>query len=248
LALALLLYMFALAPYRIELTTHRVTLRVRAPLRILQISDLHSTGLCQRERDVLAVVHSTKPDLIVVTGDSVTNGAPCSAAAATLDRLQAPLGVWFVPGNWEYWMAEQQGSSCLCPSKKVRCLQNRAERIRDDLWIAGLDDLMEGSPSPTRALASVPADSELILLAHEPTAMDRIQRRAVMFAGHTHGGQICLPWLGPLALPPESGKYVSGWYRRGELQMYVSRGVGTSVIPARLWCGPEVALFEVFPD
>lgn len=243
----LLAYMFAVAPYRIELTTHRVQLALRHPLRVLQIADLHSVGLGRRERDVLELVASTRPDLIVVTGDSVTSGARCQDAAATLDLLRAPLGVWFVPGNWEYWMAEQQDSSCLCPSSKVHCLRNQAERVRDDLWIAGLDDLMEGSVAPDQALADVPSEAALLVLAHEPTALRHIARRSIVFAGHTHGGQICLPWYGPLALPPESGPYVSGWYQRGAVKMYVSRGIGTSVVPARLWCGPEVALFDIAP-
>jgi predicted MPP superfamily phosphohydrolase len=106
---------------------------------------------------------------------------------------------------------------------------------------------MAGQRTPEQALRDVPQQAELLVIAHEPTAIDQLQRRALVLAGHTHGGQICLPWLGPLALPPHSGGYVSGWYRRGERRMYVSRGIGTSVVPARLWCGAEVAVLGLLP-
>jgi predicted MPP superfamily phosphohydrolase len=240
-------YAFFVGPFRLETTVHQLAMGVRSSVTILQISDLHSSGLNRREAQILDIVERLKPDMIVVTGDSVTSGANCMRAAETLDRLSAPLGVWIVPGNWEYWMSESQGSSCLCPSVKATCLRNQAVKIRDDLWVVGIDDLMEGNPSIRETIMGVPEHAEMIVLAHEPTAFKEVTRRALVLSGHTHGGQICLPFVGALLLPPESGGYESGWYGTGARRMYVSRGVGTSVVPARLVCGPEVALFEIAP-
>ena len=104
--LALVWYMFFVAPYRVELTRFTIRLPVKTPLRVLHISDLHSSGLGPREQLLLELVERTRPDLIAVTGDSVRNGSSCRAPMQLLDRLRAPLGVWMVPGNWEYWMAQ----------------------------------------------------------------------------------------------------------------------------------------------
>jgi predicted MPP superfamily phosphohydrolase len=247
LPLLVLAYSIWVAPYRIEVTEHRLELDVKRPLSILQLSDLHSKVFGRRERNVIDIVRTAKPDLIVVTGDSVTRSRTCASAMQTIDALSAPLGVWVVPGNWEYRMEPVQGEACLCPSTKAHCLRNRAAKLTDDLWILGFDDILTAHDQIATALQEVPASAELIVIAHEPIATMQINRRALIFAGHTHGGQICLPFWGALHVPVGSGPYESGWYHEHERRMYVSRGIGTSLVPIRFWCGPEIPVFYVAP-
>ena len=253
LALAVIGYAWRVAPYSIEVSRHRVPMRVKEKLTVLQVSDLHAREFGRRELELLRVMNEVRPDVIVVTGDSVTAGTECRVAAQTLDQLNAPLGVYMVPGNWEYWMAAQQGSECVCPSKAVRCLHNEALELRDGLWLVGVDDALTGSADLPKAFERVPPEAEVLVLAHEPVVLDELARGGesarggLVLAGHTHGGQICLPLLGPIVRPPGSGPYVSGWYTHANARLYVSRGIGNSVIDARLVCGPEIPVFEIVP-
>ena len=89
-------------------------------------------------------------------------------------------------------------------------MRNEAVKIRDDLWLVCIDDMMEGNPSVRQTMAKVPEHAEMIVLAHEPTAFDEVNRGALVLSGHTHGGQVCLPFIGAIVRPPESGDYESG--------------------------------------
>jgi len=121
---------------------------------------------------------------------------------------------------------------------------------RGRLLVAGLDDYTGGRPDLERAIAGAPTGTSIALLAHSPAYRDAIRSLnpgivsgMVMFSGHTHGGQIAPFGWSPFR-PPGSGRYVRGWYRDHAIPMYVSRGIGTSLIPARFFSPPEVALFE----
>jgi uncharacterized protein len=138
-------------------------------------------------------------------------------------------------------------------SHGVQPLVNRAVHLvarGADLWIAGVDDLMEGAPDLAAALASVPSDVLLLLLAHNPDAwLDPLAGRAdLVLSGHTHGGQIRLPLLGAAHTQgthlARSG--ASGWFRQGHTRLFVSRGVGES-LPLRLGAAPQVALIHLIP-
>jgi uncharacterized protein len=138
-------------------------------------------------------------------------------------------------------------------SHGIRPLVNRAVHLEikgADLWIAGVDDLVEGTPNLQAALASVPADALLVLLAHNPDAwLDPLAGRAdLVLSGHTHGGQIRLPLLGAAHTQgthlARSG--ASGWFRQGHTRLFVSRGVGES-LPLRLGAAPQIALIHLIP-
>jgi uncharacterized protein len=243
---------FLVEPYRLEVTRYRVVAAVRRPVVLAHISDLHSMGLGRREKALLSTLDREKPDLIVITGDSVPDhetGVTPEPVAEVFRRLRAPLGIFSVLGNWENWRRVARDPA-FHRAAGVTLLVNEARRVRDDLWVVGLDDALSGDPAdaPT-AVAQVPKGVAGVVLMHSPEYFDRLpDTPLVVLAGHTHGGQVRVPGLRPLWLPPGCGPYVEGWYRRGSLRLFVSRGVGTSILPARFWCRPELAVITLVPE
>jgi predicted MPP superfamily phosphohydrolase len=242
-----LLYAFFVEPYSIELTRHALAADVLQPLKIAHLTDLHSRGYGTRERQVVALVDQAAPDLIVVTGDVVDSGS-LEPAREMFQRLRAPLGVWVVRGNAERARA---GADDLTFFRSVdaHLLDNQGVPVRNDVWLVGLDDPLTGHPDLRGALVGAPAASFKVALFHSP---DHFAEVAGLFnlglAGHTHGGQVRFPGLGSLWLPPDAHAYVSGWYTKNRSQLYVSRGIGTTVVPARFLARPEIALIEIRPN
>lgn len=219
-----------------------------SPVRIAVLADLHTKETGSLERRVLAIVEREKPDLILLPGDLAHNRGTPHDAAAFVAKLSAPLGVWVVPGNWDYWRGGRDAGAAVYRAAGVAFLRNETARVRDDLVLVGLDDTLGGHPDPTRVLATATSGARLVLM-HEPGLFDRVAGHAPLaIAGHTHGGQGRLPLWGPITLPPGSGPYEDGWYELAGSHMYVSRGIGTSVVRARFLCRPEVTLLTLSPE
>lgn len=227
----------AVEPRRLEVTRHDLSAGAPDPLRLVHLTDLHvdslSAGYAAR---VLASVQALEPDLIVITGDTVTaplQADEVQAARALLDRLSAPLGVWACLGNHEAW----SGPEALEAFEEVTLLRGRSAALPGtNLVLHGVDDWE--APLP----ASGPGFD--LLLCHYPAVLPRAAEAGheLVLAGHSHGGQVRIPLLGPLWLPPGCDEFEQGWYASGATRMYVSRGVGTSVVPLRFACRPELAL------
>lgn len=233
-------------PRWVERTHVALNAPLRSPLRVLHLTDLHGSGLGLRERAVLRAVDEEKPDVIVLTGDTVDTGS-FEPYAAFLGALHAPLGVYAVEGNWEHWRPAAD-EDATWSAAGITVLRNDARKLRDDVWIVGFDDSTAGSPDVERALAGVPSGVATLALFHSPILFERLAGRvSVALAGHTHAGQVRLPLLPPLWLPQGSGRFVAGRFDDRGSTLYVSRGVGTSIAPIRFFCRPEVALVEVAP-
>jgi predicted MPP superfamily phosphohydrolase len=238
-------YAFWIEPFNLEVSHHHVRASVSAPLKIAHLSDLHTYGIGRLEQKLLDILDNERPDLIVITGDSIHTAANYPAFREVLMRLRAPLGVWVVNGNHEVWWPIPNEQS-FYESAGAKLLVNANVRVTDDVWLVGLDDSFAGSPNLDRALAGVPAAAYRIALFHSPAFFDRIAGKCdLALAGHSHGGQLRLPVIGPIWLPPETGRYVEGWFERDNSRMYVSRGIGTSVVAARFLCRPEIAFVTV---
>lgn len=250
-------YAVGVEPYRLEVTRHAVPTDLDETLTIAHLTDLHTHGLGRRERALLAVLERERPDLIVLTGDQVVDGelgAPplglaedpsYARAAELLGRLHAPLGVYAVRGNWDNWRHRSDVRGFYA-DLGITLLVNEAREVRPGLWVAGLDDALSGRPDVAQASRDVPDGAFVIGLFHSPVSFDATAGRwPLALAGHTHGGQVRLPLLPPLWLPGGSGDYVAGWYEKAGSRLYVSRGVGTSVVPMRFLCRPEVALVRL---
>lgn len=250
LILAVAVDAFLIEPNWIEVTRYRArTLSpsfMGAALKIAQLSDLHTNSVGFRERRLLALLDAEQPDLIVVTGDTVTRGDDPEATRELLARLHAPLGVWVVRGNWENWRP-YRNERAFYASAGVNFLLNEARPVREGVWLVGLDDPSSGTPDLEAALRGVPLDAFTIAVFHAPAYFDdRVALRCPLaLAGHTHGGQVRLPFVRPLWLPRGSGRFLEGWYEQGSSRMYVSRGVGTSMLPVRFFCRPELAIITL---
>jgi hypothetical protein len=168
-----------------------------------------------------------------------------------LGTLRARLGVVAVLGNHDFRVGADMVQRAL-RRQRIRVLRNRHMMLRDGgdaLPVAGVDDLGYGADLPA-ALRGIPDGSPTILLAHNPRLVRRAARHGVglVLSGHTHGGQVNLPLLGSVyGRSPEQLRFKIGWDRLGDTQIYVSRGIGTIVLPWRLRCPAEIPCLELQP-
>jgi uncharacterized protein len=246
-ALCALAWGLFVEPYRIEVTHTYIEGQVARPLKIAHVSDLHSARVGRRETRLLELLDEEQPDVIIITGDTLTSGFSYQRIKPVLSRLHAPLGVWLVRGNWEN-EAPMHSEHAFYSQLNIHFLLNEAAPIRPDVWLAGLDDPSSGTPNLDAALKMVPQGAYTILAFHAPGFFNQAAGRAPLaLAGHTHGGQIRFPFLPVLWLPRDSGHYLEGWYGANGSKMYVSRGIGTSTLPIRFMCRPELAIITIGP-
>lgn len=254
-AAALALWALVIEPRRLVVRRRTVEMEGwRRPLTVALVSDLHA-GAPQmqrrRVRRVLARAQRLDADLIAVLGDLVdplhhlVRRVPPHVVAAELARLRAPLGVLVVLGNHD-WAGEGDFVPRALRAAGVRVLEDEAVALRDGLWAAGLGDLRTRGVDLDAALREVPADADLLVLSHDPDAFRRLpeDRPALMLSGHTHGGQVNLPFLRHRVAPTRHG-FLAGEHRRGRAALYVTSGVGTSGWPVRFLRPPEVVLLQV---
>jgi uncharacterized protein len=254
----LTLYAWAVEPYWIEVTRHHVQAPLAERVVVAHLTDLHLYGLGRRERKMLALLEREKPDLIVLTGDYVINGdlfAPppglpddpsYARVGPVFDRLRAPLGVYAVRGNWEN-VRRVKDEAAFYERHGVRLLLDEAREVKPGLWITGLNDTLF-DPDLEQGAQGIPPSAFVIAAFHSPEYFDTVAGRwPLALAGHTHGGQVRPPFVPPFWLPAGSGRYLAGWYESKGSRLYVSRGVGTSTLPIRFLCRPEVALITIGP-
>jgi predicted MPP superfamily phosphohydrolase len=233
----------------------RVTLRpagwpaALAGLRIGQISDLH-LGHHYAEANVawaIAAMRRERPDMIVLTGDFIAFADAIPTLGARLAGLSAPLGVYAVLGNHDGG-AEARDVITALGHAGVVVLRNQSRWINvatSGFWLLGLDDIWHGRHDVAAMLDGVSPTGCRVLLAHAPDVVELAARHqiAVQLSGHTHGGQIRLPWIGPFSLPRHGTRYPIGEYRVGPTTLYVSRGVAGA--PLRLGCPPEATVITL---
>ena len=247
-ALLIVVYAFLVEPYRIEVTHTSVEAPLATPLRIAHVSDLHTSGLGRRERQLVRLLEAEKPDVILITGDTLNRSNDYEKIRPVLSHLRAPLGVWLVRGNSELHVSPRQGAA-FYSQLGIQFLKNEARPLRPDVWLAGLEGDSKGPVKLDTALSSIPADVYVISAFHLPVFFDKVAEYVPLaFAGHTHGGQVRVPFLAASQLPRGSGRYVGGWYTKRGSRMYVSRGIGTSVLPIRFRCPPELPIITVGPS
>jgi len=257
-----LIYATWVEPFRVGITQQTLRLErwTTVPLRILHISDLHFEGDSPRERAVLAQVKVLRPDLILLTGDylnisSVYDATAQSGARAWLAQLSASLGVYAVTGSAPVDVAGIVPE--IFAGLPIHWLRDAASPVKWNgctLWLMGVTCTV-GSERDAAALAKVhaeiPAGAPTILLYHTPDLMPQVVDLGIdlYLAGHTHGGQLCLPFYGALFTSSQWGKkYEGGRTQEGQTTLYVSRGLGMEGLGApraRLLAPPELILWEL---
>jgi len=198
---------------------------------------------------VVARTNAAQPDLVLLAGDLVSDVAGLQMLSA-LKKIEAPYGAYAVLGNWDYRAGGVDVRRAV-ESQRVEVLTNESVVVGPadaPLRIAGLDDVRFGKPDIDKALA-VDADVPTILLAHNPDAVRLAESRGVplTFAGHTHAGQVRLPWVGPVPeLPTRLGRaYDKGVFEVGPGSLFITPGVGESGTRARLFNPPEISIVHV---
>jgi len=233
--------------------------RVSVPLRglppalhgltVAQLSDIHHSQIVPLAviEEAVELTNSQRADVVFLTGDFVTSDVRHAAACArALAQLSAPLGVYAILGNHDYWTDPIEVAAQLRQNGIV-VLLNEARRLAEGLWVAGVDDAWSGQPDLPRAMAAIPAHEFTILLAHEPDFADQAQGRgiALQLSGHSHGGQVRVPFTSRPVLPFLSWKYYARLQQVGDLMVYTNRGLGTMQPPFIFTCRPGVALLQL---
>jgi len=247
---------FCIHTHELEIWTDRWPMG-HPELRIAVIADTHTGapfhGLMRLAR-VVDRCNALEPDLVLLAGDYIYHGvslgsAPeVSAIAAVLGQLRAPLGVVAVLGNHDWW---DDGYAMWreLEANGVIVLENQAHRIggvHDGFWIVGIADLTERDFDLRGALAQVDDDAPVILLSHQPDIFPEVPDTvALTVAGHTHGGQVRLPFV-PAIVPSRFGdRYVGGHVRELGRDLYVSRGLGNTGLPVRFGARPELPVLTL---
>lgn len=223
--------------------------------RILHITDIHmgTPGAAGRMEDLPPICAETACDAIVFTGDFVSTRASIPALAEGLRRIRRPPdGFFAVLGNHDHWM-DAGGVLKALDRSGVEVLTNRGRKIErggDVLWICGTGDLWEDRVDVDQAIADAPDGCPRVLLSHNPDAaetevLDR-HRIDLQLSGHTHGGQVKIPF-GPSPLVPSAygQKYVAGLVKAPHTRVFVSKGVGLISPPVRFNCRPEAPVIRL---
>ncbi|MBS0385762.1 MAG: metallophosphoesterase family protein [Proteobacteria bacterium] len=233
-----------------------------APLTIAAISDTHVGDPhvdAARMARVVRRINSLHADLVVLLGDYVARHAPAAArspaenqdilgAIATAAAVNARYGVVAVIGNDDSWYGREIVTTAL-QNAGVAALWNRNITIRragGEIVVAGLADAWTGYPNFADALDGAPAGADTIVLSHNPDPFAHIPAGpALMLAGHTHCGQVTIPFVGRPYLPIHHREFACGRFDRGGQTLYVTAGIGTSIVPARFLNPPEIALITI---
>ncbi|MFC0522227.1 metallophosphoesterase [Pontibacillus salicampi] len=221
-------------------------------LRVLQFSDTHlgfHYDITQFER-LVHHINKQQCDLLLFTGDLFD--APNEAsfemleqAASLLDSITAPLGKFWIYGNHDHGGYGTDLIATYMEKGGFTLLQNQHKTLTyngEEFIVSGLDDVMLGKPDISRALPPQAAHTFTMLLCHEPDYVEHIKGEPfdIQLSGHSHGGQIQIPFLGHMVTPPYAKQYVEGWHTiRSNQSLYVSRGLGTTRLPYRFLCKPE---------
>lgn len=249
---------FLREPTAIDVTRHDLPVPGLDPrlagLRLACVTDVHlSNGPSGAARAALATLARERPDVVVLVGDICNQRSDLADLAVWSRDARGTLATFATLGNWEHdaWI-DRVTAERVYGGVGVELLYNSSTRVLRggaELTIVGIDDPVVGTPDVAAAVHGIDAADPAIWIVHAPGYVDtlpgdRFPRPAAILTGHTHGGQIRLPFYTPYT-PSGSGRFVAGWYRDTLAPMYVSRGIGTVTIPARFCCLPELPIFTL---
>jgi len=271
---ALISYAIVIEP-RVRLVTTRYRLRpagwpaLEKSLRVVALADIHACEPwmpASRIRQIVETANALRPDLVVLLGDYVagmrrfrTRDVPMGDWGSELGRLSAPLGVYGILGNHDWW-TDVDGVRATLIAHGVTVLENHARLLRPvggpPFWLAGLGDQIaiplgpghfKGVDDLDGTMRQVNDDAPVIMLAHEPDIFPKVPPRvSLTLCGHTHGGQVWVPFLGRPIIPSAYGqRFAYGSIVEEGRQLVVSGGLGCSIIPVRFGVPPEIVLLEL---
>lgn len=234
-------------------------------MRMVQLSDIHLDEFTEPFllRHSIEQINRLRPDVVLLTGDfvsyeyapreySLKSAWQCAEMLSDLRCTER----YAILGNHDHWLSASEVTRALTangiPVLTNSCLS--LDRGGSRLWLAGVDDPVCGRPDPDKAIPLFIRGIEgqsVILMCHAPDYADELllhpagRSVGLILSGHTHGGQVRLPFVGALDLPPLGRKYIEGLFRLGSTQLYVNRGIGTIGVPFRFDCPPEITVFTL---
>ncbi len=255
-------YAFVIEPNR--LVIHQASIALSSwpaelhGMRIAAISDLHAGApyISQEKlRHLVELTNAQQPDLVLLAGDFVIQRVlggkfmEPAAMAAELKHLKARQGIFATLGNHDWWYNAGRVRVAL-EEAGIRVLDNQAIKIEQNgkpFWLVGFADEWEGNPNITETLKQVIDDSPVIAFTHNPDLFPEIPNQvALTIAGHTHGGQVALPLIGRPMVPSKfKQRYAAGHIVENNKHLFVTTGVGTSIIPVRFGVPPEIAILTI---
>jgi predicted MPP superfamily phosphohydrolase len=234
-------------------------------LKVAVASDWHFTKrplqrvmTVERARAIVAQINAAQPDVVLLPGDFIadhdykpdTAATPEDEIAQVLGGLKARLGVYAVMGNHDWWHDGEKFTAAFTRAG-ITVLENDAVPLPvtpgTPIWVVGVGDDDTGHSQPVRAMRKVPKGAHALVFMHEPASfIDLPPVRGLVVAGHTHGGQVYLPFVGALVVPGAGPRdWAYGWVEHGDNRMYVTSGLGVSILPVRFNMRPEWVMFTL---
>ena len=260
--LSLVLWGFVIEPDRLVINDVAITMPRLPPafadLKVAVVADLHVGSPhidVEKLQQVVSTINGQNPDLILIAGDFVIQDVigghfvEPEVIADKLRELHARLGVFAVLGNHDWWYDGERVMRAL-NGVGIRVLENDVVRIEQDgqsLWLIGLGDLWTRQPDIAGTLQKVSDDGPVIALTHNPDLFPEMPSRvSLTIAGHTHGGQVNLPFFGRRIVPSKyKERYAIGHIQENGHHLFVTPGIGTSMIPVRFRVPPEVSILTL---
>ena len=227
-------------------------------LRIALIGDVHTGAPFINDSKLQRIVELTnqqQPDLIVLLGDYMSPNSWHShrvepeVTASALKNLKAPLGVYAILGNHDWWYNGERVKRAF-EQNGIRILEDEVAEVKwraGSFYLAGLADLWTRPQHVNETIAKVPSDSPIIALTHNPDVFPNLpQSVPLMLAAHSHGGQVNLPLIGTPIVPSRFGpKYTAGPIYENGHHLFVTTGIGTSILPVRFRVTPEIVILTI---
>ncbi|MEN8126939.1 MAG: metallophosphoesterase [Planctomycetota bacterium] len=246
-------YAYFIEPYWpqvnvISIQTEKLT---SATFRIVHISDTHCDAKVRLEKHLPGIISSLKPDIIVFTGDTINDKEALPLFQDTMRKLRAPLGKFAVNGNWDCWYRSTLDLFDNTGFEELRTDEKTVEKDGECISISGL--AFENGKNFQDVAEKLQPENFNLLLYHNSDLMDHTDNSPVdlYLCGHTHGGQVALPFYGALTTLSKHGKkYEAGLYQQEHIRLYVNRGIGMEGGKAprvRFWARPEIAVFDITP-
>lgn len=249
--LILFIWSVFIEPNVFRITRYKITDADLEGLRVVFAADFHYKPYekWRLERDV-RTINAQNPDIVLFGGDYV-NGhkkgftLPIDEISAEFSKIKSKYGVYAVLGNHDGWH-DEDGITKSLEANGIKILKNSSELVKaaKPFYIAGVEDMQTGNPDTQKALAGT--SGSVILLSHTPDIIESVPAGVkLVLAGHLHGGQVVIPRHGPLVAPSKFGtKYASGFFDENGKKLIVTKGLGTSILPLRFHCMPEIVLIE----
>ena len=246
------IYSFFIEPNLLKVKHYVIKDEQLKGIKVVFASDFHLKPYQEKRLEkIIDLINEQNADLVLSAGDYVSghklkSTLPVEKIAKGMSRIKSKYGFYTVLGNHDSWIGEGSITSAL-EKYSVKVLKNESTAVNingKNIYIAGVEDLQTGAPNIEKALENV--DGPVILLSHTPDLFimtpDSVN---ITLAGHTHGGQVRLPFFGALIVPSKFGnRYSMGYIEENNKKMFVSKGIGTSMLTVRFNCIPEIAVID----